>query len=203
MGAEEDNRGVVVISQRIDRHPSRDETRDALDQAMTTWLTTAGYLPFPIPNLLDSRAHIVAWLEHLKPQYVVLSGGNDVGSLVHRDAVEWTLLEYAKANQLPLLGICRGMQMIAHYKSVPLEVVSGHRGSRHRITGEIQGEVNSYHQFGLSTCPDGYRILARSEDGCIEAIRSNEQPWEGWMWHPEREAEFTARDLERLRALFR
>jgi putative glutamine amidotransferase len=64
------------------------------------------------------------------------------------------------------------------------------------------GEANSYHTQGLLSCPDGFTVLASSEDGEIEAIRHQTLLWEGWMWHPERSQDFAARDIERLRALF-
>jgi putative glutamine amidotransferase len=74
--------------------------------------------------------------------------------------------------------------------------------TRHRLSGEITGEANSYHGFSLASCPEGFEVLAQSEDGEIEAIRHQSLPWEGWMWHPEREALFSARDVQRIKALF-
>jgi putative glutamine amidotransferase len=62
--------------------------------------------------------------------------------------------------------------------------------------------VNSYHGFSLATGPLDFEVLARSEDGEIEAIRHKSLPWEGWMWHPEREENFAARDVQRIKALF-
>jgi putative glutamine amidotransferase len=94
------------------------------------------------------------------------------------------------------------MQMMACQCLVSLIGVSGHVRTRHQLAGEIRGEVNSYHGLALAECPPGYRVLARSEDGGIEAIRRNGLPWEGWMWHPERELPFAERDLMRLRNLF-
>ena len=41
-------------------------------------------------------------------------------------------------------------------------------------------------------------LLAQSEDGNIEAMIHKELPWEGWMWHPEREEIFTKIDHERF-----
>ncbi len=61
--------------------------------------------------------------------------------------------------------------------------------------------VNSYHVYSLRACPDEYAVLACSVDGEIEAIRHRILPWEGWMWHPEREQPFASDDVERLRAL--
>lgn len=193
---------VVAVSQRVDLHQERREFRDALDQNMTLWLRTAGYLPFPVPNALFAESEASSWLEVLQPIGLVLSGGNDIGSEPRRDFTEAVMLQYAKRRNLPLLGVCRGMQMLAHWALAGMKPVQGHVRTRHRLSGEIEGEANSYHQFSLAECPPGFRVLARSEDGEIEAIRHNELPWEGWMWHPEREPEFAPRDIERLKALF-
>jgi putative glutamine amidotransferase len=94
------------------------------------------------------------------------------------------------------------MQMMAHWAGVDLCSVQGHVKTRHRLTGEIAGKVNSYHHLALTTCPLEFDVLARSEDGEIEAIRHQSLPWEGWMWHPEREENFAIRDVQRIKALF-
>ena len=51
-------------------------------------------------------------------------------------------------------------------------------------------EVNSFHDWGLDNCPPNFEIMARTNDGVIEAIKHKVLPWEGWMWHPERYKNF-------------
>ncbi len=191
---------AVAVSQRVDAFPERNETRDALDQRLAAFLATCGFMPVPVPNALGGE--IRDWLNIVHPAAVVLSGGNDIGQCAERDDTELVLLTYAQERQLPVLGICRGMQMLAHWSGTGLHSVQGHVRARHRLTGEITGEVNSYHGFSLATCPVGFEVLARSEDGEIEAIRHQSLPWEGWMWHPEREENLVARDVQRIKALF-
>jgi N5-(cytidine 5'-diphosphoramidyl)-L-glutamine hydrolase len=199
---------VVAISQRVDVIAERDENRDALDQRLIDFLLVAGYLPVPVPNTLcqqaPGRAHdrLPEWLDTLSPQAIVLSGGNDIGQCPARDTTEGRLLDHARTCRLPVLGLCRGMQMIAHWAGGRLKPVEGHVRTRHRLSGQIVAEVNSYHRFALATCPEAFEVLARSEDGEIEAIRHLSLPWEGWMWHPERESVFAAHDVVRLRTLF-
>ena len=196
---------LVVISQRADSYPERKEQRDALDKNMNSLVLQVGYLPVPIPNNLvngNSRGEIDEWLEAINPHAVILSGGNNIGECTERDLTESTLLKYAEKKRRPLLGICRGMQMLGVHAGVQLRNVEGHVRVKHNLKGEISGLVNSYHNMAIAECPSNYTVLARSEDSVIEAIHHNEFPWEGWMWHPERVEQFQSRDLERLKVLF-
>lgn len=190
----------LIVSQRVDLPSGRGERRDALDQRLVAFLAQAGASPIPVPNALDAAAR-GAWLRDVDPHGIVLSGGNDIGVMPERDATEADLLAFAHSRSLPLLGICRGMQMMAHAAGGRLARVAGHVRTRHVLTGPDARETNSYHEWALADCPPGYSVTARSEDGGIEAIRHAALPWRGWMWHPERETEFAARDCADLRAL--
>lgn len=201
---------VVAVSQRVDVHPGRGETRDALDQAIVDFLAAAGCLTIPVPNSLDRSGasrdaageYLTAWLTSVAPDAVLLSGGNDIGQHPERDATEDRLLRYAEQRRSPVLGFCRGMQMLAHRAGTGLISVEGHVRTRHIVHGLISAEVNSFHDMALAGCPDGYQVLARSADGQIEAIGHTVLPWEGWMWHPEREVPFSESDLHRARMIF-
>ena len=93
------------------------------------------------------------------------------------------------------------MQMMACRAGASLQAVAKHVATRHSLTGEIRREVNSYHGFSILDCPAEFHVIARSEDENIEAIRHNSRLWEGWMWHPERELDFSD-DIKRLKLLF-
>lgn len=206
----------VAISQRVDVWADRGERRDALDQRLCKWVMAVGCVPLPVPNILStlSKAEcnetwmgLQSWLLAVKPDAVLLSGGNDIGEALERDNVEHQLLAYAKDRALPALGICRGMQMMVVWANGSLVQLRGHVRTRHRLQvaaspGEWPDEVNSFHNIGLTDCPPGFVVTARAEDGTIEAMRHEILPWEGWMWHPERETNFQSLDMNRLQALF-
>lgn len=193
---------LVAVSQRVDAIPDRQENRDALDQRLALFIAAAGGLAVPVPNSL-AAADLDAWLTTVRPSVVVLSGGNDIGQCRERDRTESHLLVFARTLGIPVLGICRGMQMMAHWAGGQLKRVEGHVRTRHVLRGEITGTVNSFHGFTLAACPEEFVVLARSEDDAIEAVRHKTLPWEGWMWHPEREAEFAERDVQRLKNMLR
>ena len=204
---------IVAVSQRVDQFPERNEIRDALDQRLISFLMHANCLPIPVPNVLHlgestgakikDQVGVNAWLKVVAPQAILLSGGNEIGQFQSRDFIEDRLLAYAQELRLPVLGICRGMQMIAHWAGTALRPVLGHVKTRHKLIGENVSEVNSFHGWALTKCPDDFEVIAYSEDGEIEAIRHQTMPWQGWMWHPEREKEFTELDIKRLKDLFR
>lgn len=204
----------IGISQRVDYLESRNEWRDTLDQRMNDWVTEAGFIPIPVPNSLvdvslpgDSQPMLERWLDSLHIDALVLSGGNDIGEVPIRDLTENTLLSWAEKNSKPVLGICRGMQMLGVYADGKLIEVEGHVRTRHQLQfNNLNGEkfvesVNSYHEQVLENCPDSYKVLAKSDDGNLEAMKHKNLPWEAWMFHPEREIVFAKNFQKRFKDL--
>ena len=198
-------RPVIAISQRVDLWPARAESRDALDQRLTGWAASLGALAVPVPNTLGDD--LPQWLDAMRPTALLLSGGNDLGDSPERDRTEAGLLQHASQAGLPVLGICRGMQMMAHHAGGALVSLTGHAATRHALLGDLvasgvlPAEVNSFHNWGLAACPHDYAVLATAPDGSIEAMRHRTLRWEGWMWHPERETRFGEGELARARQL--
>lgn len=198
---------IIVISQRIDFISNRNEYRDAVDQNLLRLIDYLGHIPIQVPNALFVKNKIkklTEWLIKVNPGGVILSGGNDIGEFEDRDATEEILYKWAKKNKKPVLGICRGMQMIGVLNDVELKKVSNHVNVKHLIISKFeQNKIrNSFHNYSLVKCPEGFEILFTSEDGEIESIKHKTDKIYGIMWHPEREIPFLNEDLEMIRLIF-
>lgn len=179
---------------------SRSELRDTLDQRFAELFGLLGFLTVPLPNNLGDN--LSSYVDFIKPNSVVLSGGNDIGSYPQRDITERYIISYCIERAIPLLGICRGMQMIGTYFGAELNSCTHHCATSHQLHGLFKHRVNSYHNFALKSVPPGFKITATSSDHTIEAIRHSKFPIEAWMWHPERDSPFNPIDLHNIQAFF-
>ncbi len=154
----------------------------------------------PVP-IMNDETLAVAFCDMVKADGILFTGGNDLsaygGNAPERDGTEEELLRYAMERDIPLLGICRGMQMIAYHFGSKLEKVDGHVRQEHKVYGRMGRErVNSYHGMGILEVKAPIEVLAQTEDGVIEAIRHTGYRIAGIMWHPERVKGFSKEDIE-------
>ena len=197
----------IGLTQRVDTIPHRDERRDGLDQRWHSVCAELGVMAVPLPN---GPATAIELIDGLGLHGIILTGGNDVAEAPlaanvapERDYLERALITHCLEHDLPLLGICRGMQMINVALGGHLRRTNGHAGVRHTLSNIDQGAwpdnwcVNSYHDVAIPL--DGLaadlRSLACSDDGDIEAFRHLNLRCHGIMWHPEREAPTRGEDL--------
>lgn len=194
---------LLAVSQRVLPAGISPERRDALDQAWISFLLAAGLTPVPIPNVPRAAQQL---LEALRPHGILLTGGNDLvaygGDAPERDDTEALLIEWARHHHRPLLGVCRGMQMLAHHFHGTLTRVEGHIARQHEIRGlGAARQVNSFHQWAVAEAP-GFRITATAGE-VVEAMVHEDGLLAGQMWHPERTDPADAIDLERFRSFFK
>lgn len=138
---------------------------------------------------------------------------NDTVSIAReRDRDEPKVLRMALARNLPVFGICRGVQVMnvyfggTLYQDIPAQLETGiaHRMEQpyhrtchscvmepgtamHTLFGQDVVGVNSHHHQAIKDVAPGFAVMGRSEDGIVEAIAdpSRDFCW-GVQWHPER-----------------
>lgn len=200
---------VVLITQRVELVGDYTERRDSLDQRWVLLLHQCGFSPLPVPNHLPTVEALLrkSYIEEMLCG-LLLSGGNDLsdygGEVPERDEVEDFLVYHAMLRNIPLLGICRGMQVIQHYLGQQLTKFSGHVNTRHVVFNETDDvrEVNSFHNFGSKSCTYPLIPTHMSSDGLIEGIEHPNHKLKGIMWHPERNQPFDLSDIELIRNFF-
>ncbi len=189
---------LIAVSQRVCIQNLYKEKRDAIDTRWSNFFDEIGLLPIAIPNHGVVAKNI---LEKLPFTGIVLTGGNSPvkygGNAPERDTVDSILIEHATKKNLPLIGVCRGMQSVVEHFGGSLHKVDGHVTPKKKI--EINGkwqQVNSFHRLGIKSLPTDFDIWATAEDNEIKAISHKHKRIHGIMWHPERLAPFRLLDQE-------
>ena len=159
-------------------------------------------------------------------QGILLSGGIDVHPDVYdgehdypnrpdewdedRDQYEETVYKYAKVNKIPILAICRGLQLVNVLEGGTMIQDLGEGNATHKkeeadkehpvtidsrtmlgdITGAMSGVVNSAHHQAVDEPGRSLQVNATSKDNVIEGLEFKDKTNKGFMvavqWHPER-----------------
>lgn len=198
--------GIIAYTQRVHIVESYNERRDCIDQRIPLFLKECGFTSIALPNVKDIVRSI---LNEVKVDGIVLTGGNSLvkygGDAPERDCVDNFLIEYCLDNGIPIYGICRGMQSLLDFFSVELVEVNNHVAVKHRIydvDNKLIRITNSFHNQGAFFIKEPLKIIAKSDDGIIEAIENKEQKILGTMWHPEREKPYLLEDINMVKNFF-
>jgi len=199
----------IGLTQRVQTDGRHGERRDCLDQRWAEFLCACDLYAIPLSNLVEN---VGGYIRTLELDGVILTGGNDISGYgendpsSERDAFEHKLIDICTELSIPVLGICRGMQMLNVHHGGKLVDIDGHAGTEHELKILEDGRlgkarsvtVNSYHTFaieagGLGT---GLRPLATTSESHIEAVDATQQNHLGVMWHPERVSPFSEADIK-------
>lgn len=205
---------------------AEDDLSSRLNAAYSKSIIAAGGIPMIIPLGVEGDvAQILSISDGL-----LLSGGHDVhpfhfgaepspklGQIYpERDTVELALTNAAMTRQMPIFGICRGIQLLnvalggtlyqdidSDYQSSKLlkhtqqaargvathYVNIGQDNLLMKIIEQEQIAVNSYHHQAINVLGETLNVAAKSNDGIIEAVVHSSLPFcVGVQWHPEEQA---------------
>ncbi|MEV5431298.1 gamma-glutamyl-gamma-aminobutyrate hydrolase family protein [Streptomyces sp. NPDC052701] len=190
------------------------------------WELEAALLPAGYPRLVQRAGGLAVMLPPDAPEHaaaavarldgLVIAGGPDVEPARYgaepdprtgpparaRDAWELALIEAALRADVPLLGICRGMQLLnVALGGTLVQHLDGHAEvvgvfGRHTVVpvpgtlyaGVVPKEtsVPSYHHQAVDRLGEGLVVCAHATDGTVEAVELPSAAWAlGVQWHPE------------------
>jgi putative glutamine amidotransferase len=171
----------------------------------------------PDPGFVDDASAVLAGVDGL-----LLVGGEDIGAStygtashpaadapnVRRDTAELALLKAAIADDLPVLGVCRGFQLmnILYGGDLVQEIAEVTAPAPHRerlgafgrhpvavsggrlreLVGDQVASVHSHHHQSLGRVGEGLIVTATAPDGLVEAVEDPTRSFcVGILWHPE------------------
>jgi putative glutamine amidotransferase len=162
-----------------------------------------------------------------KPEYVDEFGLQEI--IPGRDRFEYEVMERALAGEKPVLGICRGLQLINVFlggtlvPDIPTLFQSTDHGKKngldqthaikvepgsllHNICGQEGGMVNSAHHQSAGQPADPLKVVASSDPGIVEALEWKDPADKSWLlmvqWHPERMSDLSSPFSARVKNAF-
>ena len=216
----------VGISQRVYLCPRTNEIRDCIDRRWYDFFELLNIILIPIPNsnIVESLFYNVEF------DGFILSGGNNLNNKKNyseekmlkfydisatRDVVEEKIIDFCLKKNVPLIGVCRGMQMINSYFGGSLMKVNPkeHVSVNHKVFfensifcdfyGPFQ-TLNSFHNFGVSDLTIAEELIPLGNSGnSIECLKHKFKDIYGIMWHPERYKTFQNEDINLFKEIFK
>lgn len=210
---------VGITCGRVPRGDRGDFVLQAQSETYVSSILRAGGVPSLLPAHLDAEAR---WVTFQSLDALLLAGGDDLDPALYgepphettcfddvRDASELGYLALALAANLPVLGVCRGMQLLnvarggSMYQDIPsmLPEALPHRGGHHNldhlyslrpgssleeVLGVSEIRANAFHHQAVRVLGEGLVADAWTADGVVEALSLPSARWVlGVQCHPE------------------
>ena len=205
----------IAITQRLDFIENYKEYRSSLDLRWYNFINKIGFNAYIVPN--SKHFNIDNNFKRLHISGVILSGGsfiteyhnNNRRYLSIRDDIEFNLIKYSIKKNIPLIGVCRGMQIINHFFRGGL-IKKNNTKKKHELISntkdyEFPINVNSYHNYVIdkNKLHKNLKILAFDKNNDIEALCHNTKKIIGIMWHPERDSSLNKKNLKFFSEVFK
>ncbi len=173
---------------------------DFVDHYWINYFEKKNYVFYQLPNSKKISEKILRTINNI--DLIILPGGNDV---IKKDKytktrllVEKNTISYGLKKNIPILGVCRGMQVINNFFGGKIYRINGHMKKNHdiymkkNIFGKSKHNVNSYHNYGINIISKSkkFNILATDKNNNIEMFKHKKRKIYGVMWHPERANNF-------------
>lgn len=207
---------LILVTMSFKHKPGKD-AQVFINTAYAEAILQAGGVPLCCPYGTEDAARYAELADGL-----LLTGGMDIEPTRYgqellndtveitpnRDDFEYALLEAYLKRRRPILGVCRGHQLLntflggTLYQDLPTQPgVTGHSSTQsgvyvhHPVVAEEgfwkeqfggQFVTNSYHHQAICDLAPGLTVTVRAADGIIEACRSTDGLLQSCQWHPER-----------------
>jgi N5-(cytidine 5'-diphosphoramidyl)-L-glutamine hydrolase len=197
----------IGITMRVVNAVDYDEPRDAISHDWIDYFNDNNFDIVLIPNCGDM---VVEFLDKSQVETVILSNGDDVcvtndelsfaNTSQRRDYTERRIIDWSRTNNIKILGVCRGFQLLNYYFGGTIERVNSddHVAKIHNVNiiDKMTRETfdsdsiiaNSFHNKGVlrSGLAPGLIPFATANDGNVEGFFVEGSPILGIQWHPER-----------------
>jgi putative glutamine amidotransferase len=204
----------IAITQRLISTQNYFEIREALDIKWGLLFKELKFLPIILPIEFNYKKIF----ENIKIEGIILTGGNDLNVIskntlsLKRDNFEKAIIKYGIKKNIPIYGMCRGMELITEFFGGSLKKVKGQVGVRQKLNINNNSKyfselikiksVNSFHNYAVDNLPKDLIISASNKSGIVKAIEHKKYKILSQMWHTERERNFDKYQVNLIKKFF-